>query len=65
MSKLLNKDVMAILESIGQDWAVGKDDAAVDAVVDYLNMVCCDWMGGDWGLRRKHLRDRGPLCPTP
>ena len=59
MSELLNKDVMAILESIGQDWAKGKDDAAVDAVVGYLNMVCRDWMGGDWGLRREHLREGG------
>jgi hypothetical protein len=56
MSKpITNLDVMNVLEEIGKEWSVGKSVTEVAAVTDYLNMLCYEWMGGDWGLKPEHL----------
>jgi hypothetical protein len=53
--QITNLDIMNILEEIGKEWSVGKSVTEVAAVTDYLNMLCYEWMGGDWGLKPEHL----------
>lgn len=54
---ITNGKIMEILESIAKEWSKNKTDEQIDAVVDYMNMVCYEWMGGNWGLKRKHIRN--------
>jgi len=54
---LSNKNIMEILESIAKEWAFDKSDEQIDSVVDYMNTVCAKWMGGNWGLKRVHIKN--------
>jgi len=53
---LCNKDIMDILESIAKEWAIDKSDEQIDSVVNYMNIVCAKWMGGNWGLKIEHIK---------
>lgn len=53
---MTNGQIMKIMEEIAVEWAREKSDEQCEAVVDYLNMLCYKWMGGDWGLRVKHIK---------
>ena len=59
MKDLKNIDIMNILKDIAHEWQTRRTDAEKDAVVDYLNMVCYKWMGGNWGLRRTDIESDG------
>ena len=55
--ELTNGKVMEILESIAKEWAIDKSDEQIETVADYMNTVCAKWMGGNWGLKLKHIKN--------